>query len=400
MKDANTSALVDLCIDIRWRKLDITHHERYIASPVNTYRDVFPGSCLEPVLNGIAGDMFPIRADPGQLIGDYSSRRVRKVPVSRLYTPVPMEQIRPGRFYPQGWLGGLPGIFRDNINPFRCLEIGGKTITADLNHPLAGVSMDISLTVLSRTGKSRERGGTCTDWMANALSGPGMQARSPGLATDFFHPGAFTRQDESPDDRFYSTDRLVHHIDRTARQNLSRIYGRIIRPGQRVLDLMAGWESHIPKGITPGYVHGIGMNAAEMGKNPVIDKYTVQDLNRNPGLEFSDCSFDAAVCSLSVEYLTDPVAVFREVARVLVPGGTFAVTFSNRWFPSKQIRIWEDLHEFERMGLVLELFIRSNRFGALTTASVRGYPRPEEDRYHAEYAWSDPVYAVSGRVLS
>jgi SAM-dependent methyltransferase len=76
------------------------------------------------------------------------------------------------------------------------------------------------------------------------------------------------------------------------------------------------------------------------------------DLNPDPGLPFADASFDAAVCSVSVEYLTDPLAVFSEVWRALKPGEVFINSFSNRWFPPKAINLWIDLHEFERMGLV------------------------------------------------
>jgi hypothetical protein len=69
------------------------------------------------------------------------------------------------------------------------------------------------------------------------------------------------------------------------------------------------------------------------------------------------------------------------VARVLKPGGLFVQTFSNRWFPPKVVKIWPELHEFERLGLVLEYFLRTGAFGNLKTFSSRGWPRPETDRY-------------------
>ena len=49
----------------------------------------------------------------------------------------------------------------------------------------------------------------------------------------------------------------------------------------------------------------------------------VHDLNADPVLPFADASFDAAVCCVSVDYLTRPVEVFAEVARTLRPGGAF-----------------------------------------------------------------------------
>jgi SAM-dependent methyltransferase len=95
--------------------------------------------------------------------------------------------------------------------------------------------------------------------------------------------------------------------------------------------------------------------------------------------------------------LTDPLEVFEDVARVLRPGGVFVVTFSNRWFPPKVVRVWEHIHEFERIGLVAEYFLRSGAFGELGTYSMRGLPRPRTDQYAGELPFSDPVYAVWGR---
>ncbi len=84
---------------------------------------------------------------------------------------------------------------------------------------------------------------------------------------------------------------------------------------------------------------------------------------------------------------------------MLRPGGVFALTFSTRWFEPKVIRIWPELHEFERMGLVSQFFVRSDKFNDLHTLSERGWPRlpDDEDRYYPELAESDPVYAVWGR---
>ena len=103
------------------------------------------------------------------------------------------------------------------------------------------------------------------------------------------------------------------------------------------------------------------------------------------------------MCTASAEYLIKPVEVFREVARVLKPGAPFVLTFSERWFPPKVIAAWIDLHPFERMGLVLDYFVRSAGFADLHTESIRGWPRPADDAYAAQFAESDPVYALWAR---
>ena len=123
----------------------------------------------------------------------------------------------------------------------------------------------------------------------------------------------------------------------------------------------------------------------------------VQDLNLDARLPFESDSFDAVVCAVSVEYLIDPLAVFKEVGRILRTDGPFILTFSNRWFPTKAIKIWKELHEFEGMGLVLEYFLRSGGFKNLQTYSIRGLPRPHDDKYFPDLSFSDPIYAVWGQ---
>ena len=135
------------------------------------------------------------------------------------------------------------------------------------------------------------------------------------------------------------------------------------------------------------------MNRQELEANPVLDDFHVHNLNRNSDLPFPDHSFDAVVCAVSVEYLSDPLAVFEQVRRVLAPGGIFINVFSNRCFPTKAIALWARLHEFERMGLVAHFYHRTG-FSNVNTWSLRGLPRHADDPYAMHNRESDPVYAV------
>jgi alkyl hydroperoxide reductase subunit F len=66
----------------------------------------------------------------------------------------------------------------------------------------------------------------------------------------------------------------------------------------------------------------------------------------------------------------------------------------NRWFPRKAINLWIDLHEFERMGLMGEYYLRAEGFQTLHIWSQWGLRRPHEDKYSARLAWSDPLYGI------
>ena len=62
--------------------------------------------------------------------------------------------------------------------------------------------------------------------------------------------------------------------------------------------------------------------------------------------------FGGVCLCVSVQYLQRPVEVFREVARLLQPGGRFIVSFSNRCFPTKAVAIWQTLSGADQQRLV------------------------------------------------
>src|SRR5260370_41034970 len=85
------------------------------------------------------------------------------------------------------------------------------------------------------------------------------------------------------------------------------------------------------------------MNAAELAANPRLRRWFVQNLNRDSVLPLPDHSVDAAAICVSAQYLQQPVAGLREVARVLRPGGPVAISFSNRCFWTKPGALWRSL---------------------------------------------------------
>lgn len=175
----------------------------------------------------------------------------------------------------------------------------------------------------------------------------------------------FRRADERPDAEFYGVPRFVTHIDDDAIAAVGELYDELGIDGD-VLDLMSSWVSHFR--TAPRRLVVLGMNEQELRANPIAAEVIVHDLNADPWVPIPDASVDDAVCCVSVDYLTRPVEVFRDVARVLRPGGRFVCTFSNRLFPTKAVRGWLYSDDVEHLAIVSSYFERSAAFGSPTAA--------------------------------
>jgi SAM-dependent methyltransferase len=205
------------------------------------------------------------------------------------------------------------------------------------------------------------------------------------------------RDDETPDGDFYTKPRFVDHLDSSALETVEEIYGRLTPAGSTILDLMAGPDSHLGKVSDPSMVVGLGLNKTELEANPVLSDHVIQDLNNDPMLPFPENHFDVVVNTVSVDYLTQPLEVFREVSRVLKPDGLFIVVFSNRMFPPKAVNIWKGSTERQRVELVRRFFTLSGRFRIHGYDESTGKPRPKDDKYFGHGIPSDPIYAVWGK---
>jgi len=392
--------VIDVTYDLKWTSNSAVHTDSFQASRVNMWRDLLPPALLNTLMNKEAGEQVQVPLEDGEAVKAFTNQNLFDIHCTqfdRQYSKDMVSEPRLGRFYPKGLLKGIAGIFRANVQPFRCVGLNNGHMTVDFNHPLAGKDLHLSVVVGKVGLKRTERGGTSIDWMEDLTHGPGMQARWQNQKTDYFSDGAFGRDDDQPDANFYRKPRYVYHIDDTACEMVRNTYGRFLTDGMQVLDLMSSWQSHIPTNLHLDRFVGLGLNEDELKRNSHLSEFRVHDLNADPSLPFESNTFDAVVNTVSVEYLTDPLAVFREISRILRQNGYFIVTFSNRWFPTKAIKIWPALHEFERMGLVLEYFLRTGEFKDLQTYSIRGLPRPHDDKYFPELLYSDPVYAVWGR---
>ncbi len=205
-----------------------------------------------------------------------------------------------------------------------------------------------------------------------------------------FVPQDFTRQDETDDGNFYVTPRMVVHIDDVAIATVTDAIRRYVPAHGRVLDIMSSFRSHLPEEVQYAEVVGLGMNEAELKANARLTRFVVQNLNKNPRLPFEDGLFDAVINTVSVQYLKRPVEVFREVARVLKPGGVSLVSFSDRMFPTKAVRIWYEGDNESHIALVQKYYELAG-----------GFTKIEVERHvDAQSSWfrrgHDPLFVVLG----
>jgi len=199
---------------------------------------------------------------------------------------------------------------------------------------------------------------------------------------------AFGRYDETPDEKFYLLPRFVTHIDDRAIAAVTQLYRELFPPGGEILDLMSSWISHLPPEVEYRRVVGLGMNEAELRRNERLGSYVVQNLNTNPQLPFGDAEFDGVGICVSIDYLTRPVEVLREVGRVLKVGAPLIISFSNRCFPTKVIAVWHQLDDRGRVRLVQRYLQEAGNF-----ENIRGLDRSPRRLF------SDPLYAVIGESM-
>lgn len=208
-------------------------------------------------------------------------------------------------------------------------------------------------------------------------------------------PNDRKKLDDTNDRDFYDVPRLVTHVDAGFIAQLTDTYRDRLNPGMRILDLMSSWISHLPDEVTFEHVEGHGMNAEELAKNPRLNHYFLQNLNENLQLPLADQTFDAVICTVSVQYLQYPEAIFTEIYRVLKPNGLCIISFSNRMFYQKAIAAWRDGSERDRVNLVKSYFGAVPRFSTPEVIEKQAGVNPLLQMFGL--GSSDPFYAVIAR---
>ncbi len=197
--------------------------------------------------------------------------------------------------------------------------------------------------------------------------------------------GSFAREDPSDDELFYDYPRLVVHVDEHAIAAITSYLNIALPRNSVILDLMSSWRSHLPENFQKQKLVGLGMNTVELTENPQLDERVIHNLNKNPQLPFADNTFDAAIVTVSIQYMIKPVEVFKEVNRVLKPGASFHVIYSNRMFPTKAVIIWQLMDDPQHGELITSYFENSSGWNKPKVLDVS----PKASFY------TDPVFVVT-----
>ena len=203
--------------------------------------------------------------------------------------------------------------------------------------------------------------------------------------------GADRRKLDGADDAlFYAVPRFVQHLDGGFRARLTDLYRQRLPEGAQLLDLMTSWVSHLPEEIPYPSVIGHGLNAEELQANGRLNRFWVQNFNRDQTLPLEVASVDAVLITAGWQYLQQPEAIAAEVLRILRPGGQLIVAFSNRMFSQKAPRLWLEGTDQDHLLMVARVLV------------AQGWPEPEllaePTRSPGPLGWlggqGDPFFAV------
>jgi len=349
----NDSVIGALEFTVSWEKDGISHVEWFLGRKLNPVNDIFPRGMREALEGKKAGESVAFTYEPRMCIPRFKETLVELHPLRNLRPKT--FQGRPiipqiGRFYPQGFIFYKRDNNSDNLTPFRLTNTDDTNFSADCNHPLANVPVTIEAKIQYLEKRETGTFGSLTHWREKTCDwGPGMQAQHDGQPTDFFHDAFFDRRDA------IDTPFTPPTVDATAHDNFKKLFAQFLKPKMRVLDLSATL-SIPPKG-----------------------------------------KYDAALCTLSIEYMPDPITTLKAVKDHLKPGGIILIGFTNHYDKNHVIQGWIDLHEFERMGLVMDYLRQAELDTNAGTISKRNDWRPQDDPHFIETRGvSDPVYVVYG----
>jgi SAM-dependent methyltransferase len=178
-------------------------------------------------------------------------------------------------------------------------------------------------------------------------------------------------------------------------------YGRLgVKPQDRLLDLGAGAGRHAFEAMRRGAsVVAVDADSAEAkGCAAVMAAMAESDeamaaaggrgcaaVGDALDLPFADATFDRVIAAEVLEHIAEDRLAMAELARVLRPGGTMAVTVP-RWLP--ELVCWalsDDYHNVP--GGHIRIYRRGALVGRLEDAGLRPYASHHAHALHTPYWW-------------
>ena len=181
---------------------------------------------------------------------------------------------------------------------------------------------------------------------------------------------------------------------------LTADYDRLgLRPGDSILDLGCGFGRHAFEAARRGAnvvaldagrdeVEGVAATFAAMleaGELETRDLHTAAVQGDALHLPFPDGVFDRVICSEVLEHIPDDLGAMRELARVLRPGGTMAITVP-RYGP--EVINWALSDAYHNVpGGHIRIYRRSVLSGRLTSVGLRVSGHHYAHGLHSPYWW-------------
>ena len=389
--------LTDIAFRLEWKSATSAHTDCCLVRGINLEQDIFPKGLAKTLINLNIGESFSHTYAAKEIIGeDYSSDKVIHFS-TELFDQHFKGQFSPPilyRFYPSAIAHEGLNTQKTDYTPFRIISINDDRIIADKNHPLAKYYLTLTATIVETFDQPADADKRIRNiGKLITFRGPGMQAPFEYGDSVFFDSYPF----ESNKPVAIQAPKKAEFKSKTT-EKIAQLYSENLPTLSKVLDVLSDEQSYLDDNYQTGLLCGIGKNEATLLANNRLNTFEVQDLNENTHLPFEDDHFDDAICTLAIETLTDPIAVFIEVSRVVKAGGKFIVVFTSNASTNHPISLWGQLHPFEKIQLVLEYFRQSARFDALNTYSNKEISQPAPASNVNSKSQTDPIFAVWGNI--
>ena len=181
---------------------------------------------------------------------------------------------------------------------------------------------------------------------------------------------------------------------------LTADYDRLgLRPGDVTLDLGCGFGRHAFEAARRG-AHVVALDAGRDEVERVAATFAAMleagELTSGSlstgivqgdalALPFANATFDRVICSEVLEHIPDDLAAMRELARVLRPGGTMAVTVP-RFYP--ELVNWALSDEYHDVpGGHIRIYRRAVLESRLASTGLRVRAHHHSHALHSPYWW-------------